>query len=80
LTGAERQGGKPFPALAESWETVPLPVQKGRHAMNATCSNMTEPTMAASSAKDQAMPTDRTNNFLYQAATVLAILLFLVSF
>jgi hypothetical protein len=48
--------------------------------MNATCSNMTEPIMATSSAEDEALPTDRTNNFLYQAATVLAILLFLVSF
>lgn len=48
--------------------------------MNATCSNMTEPMMATSSAKNEALPMDRTNNFLYQAATVLAILLFLVSF
>jgi len=51
--------------------------------MNATCSNMTEP-MATSSAENQPLPLggnfDRTNNFLYQAATVLAILLFLVSF
>jgi hypothetical protein len=48
--------------------------------MNATCSNMTEPMMATSSADTQPVPEDRANNFLYQAATVLAILLFLVSF
>ena len=48
--------------------------------MNATCSNITEPMMATSSVDDRALPTNRTNNFLYQAATVLAILLFLVSF
>jgi hypothetical protein len=48
--------------------------------MNATCSEITEPRMATSSAENQPLPEDRTNNFLYQAATVLAILLFLVSF
>jgi hypothetical protein len=48
--------------------------------MNATCSNMTEPRMATSSAETEALPIERTNNFLYQAATVLAILLFLISF
>ena len=52
--------------------------------MNATCSEITEPRMATSSAENQPLPLggnfDRTNNFLYQAATVLAILLFLVSF
>jgi hypothetical protein len=47
--------------------------------MNANCSNMTE-SMATSSAENQPLHEDRTNNFLYQAATVLAILLFLVSF
>jgi hypothetical protein len=48
--------------------------------MNATCSNMTEPMMATSSAENQPQPVGRTDNFLYQAATILAILLFLVSF
>jgi hypothetical protein len=41
---------------------------------------MTESIMATSSAENETLPVDRTNNFLYQAATVLGILLFLVSF
>ncbi len=50
--------------------------------MNATCPDITEPIMASSSADAETLAAspDRTNNFLYQAATVLAILLFLVSF
>jgi hypothetical protein len=52
--------------------------------MNATCPEITEPMMATSSADAETLlasgSPDRTSNFLYQAATVLAILLFLVSF
>jgi len=52
--------------------------------MNATCSDINEPVMGASPAGAQSRSLDRkldpANNFLYQAATVLAILLFLVSF
>jgi len=47
--------------------------------MNATCSSITETIMASSSAEEPAQSLDRTSNFLYQAATVLAILLFLIS-
>jgi len=48
--------------------------------MNATCSETPETMMATSRAENQPEHLDRTNHFLYQAATVLAILLFLVSF
>jgi hypothetical protein len=48
--------------------------------MNATCSEMTETMTASSTADEITLPLDRTDNFLYKAATVLAILLFLVSF
>jgi hypothetical protein len=48
--------------------------------MNATCSDMTETMTTPSSADAPTLPLERTDNFLYKAATVLAILLFLVSF
>jgi hypothetical protein len=57
-----------------------IPFQKGRQAVNATCSDTSETIMAASRTDHRAEHLDSTNNFLYKAATVLAILLFLVSF
>jgi len=46
--------------------------------MSATCAEPTAEAMAP--AHDAAKSHDRIHNFLYQAATVLAILLFLISF
>jgi hypothetical protein len=46
--------------------------------VNATCTNPTAEAMAP--VQEAAESRDRTDNFLYQAATVLAILLFLISF
>jgi len=56
--------------------------------MNATCSEINGPIMATAGLDRQPRPTGRNldrnldpaDTFLYQAATVLAILLFLVSF
>jgi len=47
--------------------------------MNATCPETTETIMTSSSADEATLPVDHTNNYLYQAAIVLAILLFLIS-
>jgi hypothetical protein len=53
---------------------------KESHGMNSMCSNQTVAAMAPSEVLEDTQKQPRASNFLYQAATVLAILLFLFSF
>jgi hypothetical protein len=65
-------------ALFEQPNSQPTILRKGRHGMNAMRPNQTDATMASCHGNEEHQ--GQTSNFLYEAATVLAIVLFLISF
>jgi hypothetical protein len=58
----------------------PATLQKGCQAMNSSFTDHFGSTMASCAVENEEQKQQQTGNFLYQAATVLAILLLLVSF
>jgi hypothetical protein len=64
----------------QSTRTSETSVRKGRHGMNTMYPNQTAAPMATSYSEEELQDQHQPGNFLYQAATILAILLFLISF